>query len=34
MREVKLAGLGVMATIYYPVVSSYYMSVLIDAMQL
>ena len=34
MREVKLAGLEVMATIYYPVVSFHYMSGLIDAVQL
>lgn len=34
MIEVKLAGLGVIATIYYPVVSIHYMSGLIDAVQL
>lgn len=34
MREVKLAGRGVMATIYYPVVSFRYMSGPIDAAQL
>ncbi len=34
MREVKLAALGVMATIYYPLFSFNCMSGLIDAVQL
>lgn len=34
MREVKTAGLRVMATIYYPVVSFHHTSGLIDAAEL